>query len=925
MAIVRPGDWARRRGGWEMAREGTAVGRTDELGALTAHLDEPRGRPISLLVSGPPGIGKSTLIAHAVEHAERSGHRVVAIRCRAVERHLAWCALSDIIERFGVADELPVAQRRALDLVRLRWGAGGRRVDARLVGAAFTGVLRHELLQGPVVVVIDDVHWLDGESLGALAFARRRLDGDLIVVLAGRSTALTDVRASTLIDGDHCELALGPLESHELAEVLALHGFGCPTDWRTVQDLAAGNPLYAITLARHFEFGAGNDGLPAGLTEAVAQLIVGLEPSTFDALAILAALGSRSLPQLAAVGRRLGTVGTVDAIVEALEPAEDRGLVTLERGAARFSHPLFPAVVLDALAPSHRRHLHVACALVLDDPVESVHHRALASVGVDPVLGDEIDAAVSLLSARGAHRTAAELARQGLAHTDPADVDRRIERTLRRAEELIAAGAHRQALRALDDMGDADSGCVDFGHGTLARASMVRAAAVLDDPVVAADLYEVAAAESDLAGRTDLGSTAHLRLAALSAFEPAKCLAHAEAAAERTMRAIGDPGGRAALAEAWRRWSELQVAGRTAASDLPAFEPVGADDDPATQYLPAWWALGNDRIEIAERRIAHACERSHRDGRDEAGAMLRAVAAEIAGAAGRWSDACDHATQAVRLSQLAGVSSVGAWASGILGLARAHTAGTAPTHEPAMSAASSAFSLLAQGVHLLHAGESERALATLSDLEEQLDVLGMREPIRIRYEGDLLDAAVAAHDLERASQLVERLDARHRCQPRHYTAALAERGRALIAAANGDLDDAVDVAHRALTAHRRLGAPGETARMHMVIGTIHRRLRHWHLATDHLGIAVETFWSLGAVRLAEHAKVELDRIGERGARSSDELTAAERRIAELAARGLTNTEVAAAAFVSVKTVESTLTRVYRKLGIRRRVELSSRM
>jgi DNA-binding CsgD family transcriptional regulator len=159
---------------------------------------------------------------------------------------------------------------------------------------------------------------------------------------------------------------------------------------------------------------------------------------------------------------------------------------------------------------------------------------------------------------------------------------------------------------------------------------------------------------------------------------------------------------------------------------------------------------------------------------------------------------------------------------------------------------------------------------------------------------------------------------------RAWARGVAARGRALLAAAAGDLTGAEDAAEASVRALEGAGQPFETARSVLVLGQIHRRAKRKRLAREHLGRAEEVFDALGARLWAERTRTELGRIGGRPA-TPFELTETERNIASLVARGHTNQEAADALFISLGTVQGSLKRVYGKLGVRSRTELAARL
>jgi DNA-binding NarL/FixJ family response regulator len=159
---------------------------------------------------------------------------------------------------------------------------------------------------------------------------------------------------------------------------------------------------------------------------------------------------------------------------------------------------------------------------------------------------------------------------------------------------------------------------------------------------------------------------------------------------------------------------------------------------------------------------------------------------------------------------------------------------------------------------------------------------------------------------------------------RAWLLAVGHRCRSLLEAAHGDLGAAHTSAQAAMVEHARLAMPFERARTQLLLGQIQRRLRQKESAAATLAEAMATFEEVGTPLWEDRCRAEIARIGQ-GTRAGTVLTSSEQRVAELAATGMTNREVAAALFISPKTVESNLARVYRKLAIRSRAELGSRM
>jgi DNA-binding NarL/FixJ family response regulator len=218
-------------------------------------------------------------------------------------------------------------------------------------------------------------------------------------------------------------------------------------------------------------------------------------------------------------------------------------------------------------------------------------------------------------------------------------------------------------------------------------------------------------------------------------------------------------------------------------------------------------------------------------------------------------------------------------------------------------------------------GNSDAADRTWTEMAREAEVVGWNDFLEDRSEPDHVEALVALGELERAHRVLAHLEWRGRTLPRLWVEATLPRARALILAAEGDVSAAQGELE---AAPQVLALPFERARLLLVRGQIERRANQKLAAQQSLTEALSLFEQLGSPPWTERARAEIGRLGLRH-RPPDELTTTERRIAELAAAGLTNRQVAEAAFVSPKTVEANLARVYRKLGIRSRAELGARM
>ena len=228
----------------------------------------------------------------------------------------------------------------------------------------------------------------------------------------------------------------------------------------------------------------------------------------------------------------------------------------------------------------------------------------------------------------------------------------------------------------------------------------------------------------------------------------------------------------------------------------------------------------------------------------------------------------------------------------------------------------------ALGFTELTAGHLEQAEASLSRAVGLGDRIGLAEPALWRFHANHIEAVIGLGDLDRAERLLRRLEGWGHATGRAWTLATAARCRGLLLAARGDAEGAVQALERALGHHQDLAMPFELGRTLLVMGQVQRRAKRKRAAKEHLDRALEIFESLPSSPWAGRARAELSRLGLRPP-APLALTATEERVAALAAAGHTNREVAQALFLSPKTVEANLARIYRKLGISSRAELGA--
>ena len=904
------------------------VGRDEDLRALRRFLDERRTGAAALVLEGEAGIGKTTLWVAAVA-AARASLRVLTARPAPAERDLAYAGLGDLLE--GVLDEflpgLPEPRRRALEVALLLSEAGERPPDARAVGVALLGGLRSLAASGPVLVAIDDVHWLDTSSAAALEYALRRIVDEPILLLLTRRLGEP---------GPTLEQAMPPhgIERYEIAPLSlgAIHrlvrqrlgrSFPRPTLLRAYE-LSGGNPFFALELARALERAGVTPapGEPFPVPDTLEALLRDrLEALPAESREILLASASAAEPTVTILER-----GWPDA-ARALALARDADVVSLDDERVRFTHPLLGSVLYENAAPKERRRVHGRLARLVEDPVEQARHLALAAEGPDPLVARRLDEAAGAARARGAPIVAAELGELAVRATPPGDPDHRTRRVLLAARDHLAAGED-DRVRAL--------GRELLQHETAARFR-AEALVLLSEVEEQAgqpnrELALLKEALREAAGIPKLMTVIHCRIGNVARFAEGTevGVAHTRAAVELAERAGDD----ALLSRALATLAELMATGGELGAIAHAERAVALarriGDPEATEF--ALWALGACSAwagRVAEARNAlveaHASYAARDDAKARSVLWLLALT-ELR--AGRWDAAREYAEQRLEHSEMLADTDANAFIP--LALVAAHRGDEAEARaiaerglELAEASGAALFASWHRGVLglLEHwGGKPEVAVELYAAAMRAREEAGFREPGSPLFRADYVEALLELGRVEDALAVLEPWEANARRLGREWTLAETTRCRGLVAAARHEPESAQLLLEQAIAMHGAVGDSFGRARAFLALGITRRRMLQKQSAREAIAQALDGFDVLGARSWAEKARAELGRIG--GRTRQEGLTAAERRVAALAANGQTNREVAAALFLSERTVESHLTNVYAKLGIRSRTELA---
>jgi DNA-binding CsgD family transcriptional regulator len=900
------------------------VGREAECRTIDRSLDAGRsGRGSVLVLRGDPGIGKTALLDGTVEVA--TGFRVLRTVGVESESELAYSALQlfcrPVLDRL---DDLPPPQRAALEVA---FGLSmGVTPEPFLVGLGALTLIAMAAEQQPLLCIIDDAHWLDRLSARTLGFVARRLMAEPVTLLFATRPALPDLAGlpELIVDG------LGPDD----AERLLNQGFRGPMDARVRQRIVAdsqGNPLALLELAH---------GMSAG------ELAVGLSVPTELPLSGRIELSfRRRIEELPDATRRLLLLAAADELggadtlwraanlleidADAMIPAADAGLLEID-SQVRFRHPLVRSAAYRLASRAERRAVHQALADATDqvqDRARRAWHLAAATLGPDEQVAAELEASAARAQERGGLAAAAAFLERSADFTpDPA---RQTERRLAAAGASLAAGGYERAQALVSSAvphihdpllrarATRMEGEIRFGLGRggetptllfdaaialapldsrLARETLLEAlesAMWAEDMTSRATVLDVARTGHQLAPPPGEASTADQLVTGYS-----ECLTHGFRTAVGPWRRAADQA-----LEEMREGTGLQWAGMLwnatgAMLDFERHEAVSrervriAREQGALGTLPvalsclAWVTRLRGRIEVAEALVAEANELAAATGAPSMpgaqGIMHLAMLAWRGRDTQAYAVADDIAREAKRRAQ---------------GLA--------------ITLANFVLATLELG-HGRYDAARDYAKAVFDNDFLYAGSVALPE---------LIEAATRTGDMQLAQAALERLEERAVAGGTDWALGLLARGRALLAENEGP-----EAHYLASIDHlTRAGLSSERARSHLVYGEWLRRQRRRRDGRAQLRLAHELFQLTGAEAFAERAALELAATGEharaRVPESRDELTPQERQIAQLAADGASNADIAAQLFISPHTVAYHLRKVYGKLGVGSRHQL----
>jgi len=644
-----------------------------------------------------------------------------------------------------------------------------------------------------------------------------------------------------------------------------------------------------------------------------------------DAVLVIAAAGQPDTDLVCAV---LGS--TAEA---GLAQAQAAGLLELDDDRLRLTHPLLGSTAYAEAMPEKRRRLHASLARVVTEPAERARHLALATSGPDDDVAGCLEAAAAGAASRGAPEAAADLAEQAAQLTPQAGGDDRRRRSTAAAWYHVRNGDLPRARILLEEVVANSVAGPARAHALRLLGEVLYIGDSLAEAIpVLRQALDEAGSEPELAGPIELD----LAFTLVHTGNFLEGPPHAHAALGHAEH-LGEPG---LLSEALAvaTVADVQVGNDLDETRLTRALELEDHDSASVLWMrpsliaPLLWTwmgrLDEARCGFASlhRRLAlrgdevaipmfcfHAVLTECWIG-DLAAAKVYADASSDAAANGGWEVAHAFALTAQALLHAH---------AGDADAARGEAAAAVATFQRSGFPLYVVWPLWAWGLVELSLGDAAAAHAVLGPLTEAVAASGLVEPAAAPFVPDEIEALVGLGHLDAADELLRSLDERSRTLDRAWGLATAARCRALLLATRGDLCGAEEAIDRALIHHERVEMPIERARTLLVKGQLHRRGKRKREAKNALTEAVTIFEAAEATLWAQRAKRELARVGLRPPASSD-LTATEARVAELAASGSTNREVAALLFMSPKTVEANLVRVYRKLGVRSRAELGAK-
>ena len=904
------------------------VGRDDLIATARREL----GTGGSVILFGPAGIGKSAIARTLLDEQVREGSRVLTASPSRTESALPYVTLLDLLSPVweGVRESVPPHLRQPLEVALLKSGAPDSVRDELAVRLAVLQVLRRLAAASTVLVAIDDIQWVDQASLEVLTFCAKRVPAGPqggVQMLVTEQVAPGEAPARNHASpAEAVQLEVAGLGARELGTLLrTVLGEALPVRTRQrIHAASAGNPFLALELGRavlrHADRLGPEDPLPVSsrLKTLLGDRLSDVKPATREVLLVAA---SSPRPSLQILDRACGP-----AAAAAVAEAESLGLLDVTASAVRFRHSLLSEYIYAEATSTERREAHRRLAGVIDEPVERVRHLALATPGEDADLAARLDEAAASARHRGAPGAAAALSRLAADRTPLADREPQADRLLQAARDAHAAGmvqesseAARLAVRITGDV------------ATRTEARLLLSDNLYGDKAQRGELLDQAFAEAE--GVEVLEAKVRVRRAVAAYFD------------RRLDDAMEDADKALALS---RRADDTEVL-LSALSILAALEHLTGDGADAlhqeagrlaegreltagvvdVRQMAAMSELFRGRLDAAYEQITALADEVRRSGAISWLSSVLISASAINERSGRCAELAQTSSECARLCEDIGdeveVGQVvaargqlfgGSLAEGVRAAAEAVETARAQENGEWLPLA-----LVVLGIAKLLDGDTRAAAEACAEAATHGLEFMVNDPAVVMWSGDYLEVLVAAGELDEAERLIHTIRDRAAKLERTVVEVPLRRSDALRVAKAGDAATALTMLDETIAAPAFGTNPLDLARCELARARVARQARRRSLARSAYAAAIERFDALGAVPLREIAQAELARLDDPGRQGSAELTDAERTIVEMLHNGATNREIAGSLYLSVKAVESQLTRLYRRYGVRNRTQL----
>jgi DNA-binding CsgD family transcriptional regulator len=898
------------------------VGRGEERARLDRFLSGARaGESAVLVLRGAAGTGKTALLEYAASGAE--GFRVVRAAGVEAEMELPFAGLHQLCA--ALLDRLDDVPGPQADALRTAFGlSAGLQPDRFLIGLAVLTLLSEAAEELPVLCLVDDAQWLDQSSALVLAFVARRLRGEGVVLLFAVREApeldelrsLPNLRLKGLSDAD--------------ARTLLASVIGAPLDERVRARILAearGNPLALLELPRGLSPMGTADGfgppadlglqsrIEAGFRRRVQEL-----PTDSRRLLLLAAAEPTGEPALL-----WRSAAELNIATDAVGPAVGDGILELGTRIT-FRHPLMRSAIYGSASAEDRRAVHRALAAATGvelDPDRRAWHLARAVLAPDENIADELERSADRAQARGGLPAAAAFLQRAAALS--VEPGKRARRALAAAEAKQLAGMPREALSLLASaadgpLGESDRAMLQRLHGQIAldlrRAGdavplLLDAARRLEslDQRLMRETYLEALRAASVAGRLGGGVTA------------------AAKAARRAPGTAGPPQATDLLLDGLAvRFTSGYVASATALTRaLAAIRDTGARPGPRDVRWP--WAARRVAPDLFDDDTWHFFATRNVQTARDAGALavlplalnylslLRCFEGQLAAAealldeADEIADATESAEMVFGRILLAGCQ--GDEQRGLAVIEAAETAAIARNEGVVLTFGEHARALLYNGL-----GQHAAAIVPAESASARDELM-----VSVWSLPELVEAAARGGNAELAADAMKRLAERTAASGTNLAHGIQARASALVS----DGEAAEEHYREAVERLGRCRVALDLGRAHLLYGEWLRREQRRVDARKQLRAAHEMFASMGAAAFAERARRELlatgETVGARTPEAAARLTAQEAQIAQMASDGLSNPEIGARLFISPRTVQYHLRKVFVKLDVRSRNQL----